>query len=245
MKRVIIFFGIAALGCFVAARSADQTLPTELQRAAKVTVSDHKGIIAYTTTWDSTAHGGPMHRTYHYTDAYVFKDERLIKARAMTKGDNGKIATQQELDTETLKIETEQGNGKVFAVPFDARHFSEYHYAKGACVGCGNGDTKITFSSLVKDAFHGDGSMIVDSSGHVKVLSYSPKVLPLHATTGVITAYRAEVLPGFWATVRSEERFTGHLGPFSGGAEIQSYSDHYHRFQSVEAALAALRSGAI
>ncbi|MDQ6827137.1 MAG: hypothetical protein M3Z14_08070 [Candidatus Eremiobacteraeota bacterium] len=243
MKTAVAFFCMFALCCVAIARSADSSVPTELRRAAQVAVRDHKGIIAFQTTWDSIAHGGPMRRAYRYKDAYVFQDERLIKARALAKGDNGTEANQEQLDAETRKIETEQGSGKVFAVPFDSRHFSEYAYAKDTCEQCASGDVKLTFSSPIKDQFHGNGSLIVNATDHVKLLIYSPNVLPKHASTGVITTYRAEVLPGYWATVRSEQRFTGHLGPFSGGAEVSSRSDHYHRYKSIAAALTALHSG--
>ncbi len=225
--------------------SEEAAVPSEVRHAAELSVQDHKGIIAYESVFDTTMHGGPLHRAYHYRNAYLYNDERLLKARALYKDDNGHIANPAELETETRKIESEQDSGKVFAVPFDARHFSEYRYQKGTCTGCLAGEEVFNFTSLVQDEFHGNGSMTLAGTGHVKTLTYVPRVLPPHASAARITVHRAQVLPGYWATVKSEGHYEGRYGFIHGSGDMQSRNEHYRRFNSVDAARAALDSGKV
>lgn len=223
--------------------SEKSAVPSAIRRAAELSVRDHEGIIGYQSAYDTSMHGGPLHRSYHYRNAYLYNDERLVKARALYKDDNGHIADAAQLEIETRKIESEQGSGRVFAVPFDARHFSEYRYQKAACAGCAAGQVAFTFTSLVPDQFHGNGSMTFDFLGHVTSLTYTPTVLPSHASKARITIYRGAVLPDYWATVRSEGHYQGRYGFIRGSADMQSRNEHFHRFSSVNAAVAALNSG--
>ncbi len=215
----------------------------EVRHAAELSVRDHKGIIGYESAFDTNMRGGPLHRSYHYRNAYLYNDERLVKARALYKDDNGHVADAAELNAETRKIESEQGSGKVFAVPFDARHFSEYRYEKGICAGCSADEVAFKFTSLVQDEFHGNGSMTLDGRGHVMNLTYVPSVLPPHASKARVTIYRGAVLPDYWATVKSEGHYEGRYGFVRGSADMQSRNEHFHRFSSVDAAVAALNSG--
>lgn len=242
---ILFMLPLSLLLCSAAGGSERPTVPSEVRHAAELSVRDHQGIIGYESAFDTNMHGGPLHRAYHYRNAYLYNDERLLKARALYKDDNGHIADAAQLQTETSKIESEQGSGKVFAVPFDARHFSEYRYEKGACSECAQGEVVFTFTSVVQDEFHGSGSMTFDAGGHVRLMTYVPSVLPPHASTARITVHRNEVLPGYWATVKSEGHYEGHFGLLHGGADMQSRNERFHRFSSVDAALSALNAGRI
>ncbi len=245
IARILLILAFPLLLSEATRGSEHPSVPFEVRHAAELSVHDHKGIIGYESAFDTNMHGGPLHRAYHYRNAYLYNDEHLLKARALYKDDNGQIADAAQLQTETTKIETEQGSGKVFAVPFDARHFSEYRYDRAECSGCAQGEVAFTFTSLVQDEFHGSGSMTLESGGHIRLLTYVPSVLPAHASAARITVHRSEVLPGYWATVKSEGHYEGRYGLIHGGADMQSRNEHFHRFSSVDTAVTALYSGKI
>lgn len=245
VPRALLALPFSLLLASTTTGSEPTAVPFQVRHAAELSVRDHTGIIGYESAFDTNMRGGPLHRAYHYRNAYLYNDERLVKARALYKDDNGHIADAAQLDAETRKIESEQGSGKVFAVPFDARHFSEYRYEKGACAGCAADEVAFTFTSLVRDEFHGNGSMTLDGRGHVVNLTYTPSVLPAHASKARITIYRGGVLPDYWATIRSEGHYEGRYGFVHGSADMQSRNEHFHRFSSVDAAVTALNGGKI
>jgi len=227
---------------------AAASVPAELVRAALVAENDHRGIIAYQVTWDSEARGGPMHQRFHYRNIYAYDGERFLAARAIEKMDNGHTAGAQELEAQTKKIAREEGRGATgFAVPFDSRHFNEYRYVALSCATCRSGETSIGFTSPLLDVNHGGGFMIVDRGSHVRHLQYTPNVMPsfgpIHAREAMYQIERAGVLPGFWATVKIENRFGGRYG-FIRGLVVQSVTfDRYRRFGNDAAAIAAIRFG--
>lgn len=226
-------------------------MPSELRKAAALAEGDHHGIIGYEISWDTEANGGPFHQRFHYLNAYVFDGERLLGARALEKVDNGHHAGQSELDAETKRIaQNEHAGGAGFAVPFDSRHFGEYHFTRTTCDAlCLDGDTIVAFASDIQDVNHGDGRMVIDRDGHVRRMEYVPKVKPafgrVHAKDALVAIERAAVLPGFWATVKIESRFSGRMGFITGSATQTTQYEHYRRFRTDDAALAALQSGTI
>jgi hypothetical protein len=240
-----LFFGLAGAGASAAAGP-----PPELRRAALVAEADHRGIVAFQIVWDTEARGGPFHQRFHYRNAYVYDGTRLVGARAIEKVDNGRTAGPADLEAETKRIlsQNQGSDGAGFAVPFDARHFDEYRFARAPCdVTCLEGDTTVSFVASIQDENHGDGRMIIDRDGHVRHLEYSPKVKPafgnIHAKDALVSIDRAAVLPGFWATTKIESRYSGHYGFITGDAHQTTRYERYRRFFTVVEALSALRTG--
>jgi len=150
---------------------------------------------------------------------------------------NGREAS--TADSEAVKQRLQSSTaGWGFSVPFDARHFSEYHYVLA-------GANTVRFTGVSRDVHHGDGSFSVNAAGDVVRMVYAPSVLPDHATSGTITTERAEVLPSFWATTIETQHYDGRYGPFRGTGDIVSRESHFVRFASRSAALSALERGAI
>lgn len=243
---------LALAAVFAITLAAAEGVPSELRRAAQVAQSDHQGIIAFQIIWDTEARGGPFHQTFHYRNAYVFDGERFVGARALEKVDNGKAADDAGLADETKRIAAnERAKGAVgFADPFDSRHFQEYRFNRAPCeASCLAGDTTVTFAAVVSDINHGDGRLVIDRDGHVRQMVYAPKVMPtfgrVKAHDAVISIERAAVLPGYWATVRTTAKYSGRYGFITGAATQTTRFDHYRRFRSVDAAVAALNSGQI
>jgi hypothetical protein len=123
--------------------------------------------------------------------------------------------------------------GQVFALPFDARHVSEYRYAASA-------PQTVTFTSTIHNGAHGNGTFAYDGDYHVAWYTYRPNVLPPHATWGSILDRCAQVLPDYWGVTRETQDYKGRFGPFSGQAlETVDFSG-YRRFPDLQSALDAL-----
>ncbi|MDP9017471.1 MAG: hypothetical protein M3N19_04025 [Candidatus Eremiobacteraeota bacterium] len=227
-------------------------MPANLRHAAAIAESDHRGIVGFQISWETEARGGLFHQRFHYRNAYVYEGEHLIGARALEKVDNGRVSSERDLEAETKRILDESAKPAApgFAVPFDVRHFEEYRYKTAPCDDyCLQSDERIAFAALIQDANHGDGLMTIDRDGHVRRLEYSPKVKPVfgpvRAREALISIDRGPVLPGYWATTKIESRFSGRYGFVTGAATQTTHYDHYRRFRTTDAALAALRSGEI
>lgn len=231
--------------------AAAESVPPEVRRAAQVAEADHQGIIGFQIIWDTEARGGPFHQTFHYRNAYVYDGERFVAARALEKVDNGKAADVAGLADETKHIaENERTKGAGFADPFDSRHFAEYRFSRTPCdPSCLAGDTTVAFTALVSDVNHGDGRLVIDRDGHVRQMTYAPKVMPafgrVKARDAAISIERAAVLPGYWATLRTTATYSGRYGFISGAATQTTRFCRFRRFRSVDAAIAALNSGQI
>ncbi|MDQ2873171.1 MAG: hypothetical protein M3R35_08605 [Candidatus Eremiobacteraeota bacterium] len=207
-------------------------VPAVVRRAAELAVRDRQGIVAYRIHRSSELRAGPYHRADDVDIAAAFDGRTLVKIRVLRDVTNGRAAN----DAAKTQLEGELQRGQsaaAFAVPFDSRHFGEYRYSIVDA-------RDVTFASLRHDAQHGDGALVFDPSGAVSKMVYSPQVLPRFATSAVITARRAQVLPGFWATIREEERYDGRYAFFRGSGTVTTVEDHFERFNSTAAAISAV-----
>jgi len=205
------------------------SVPAIVERAAQVAAADHKGIVTFQIEQTSRIDGGPIHRTDHAIILAAYEDEQLIRVRVVRLEENGK-----ELGAERMRaLENNlSAHSEGFAVPFDRAHFGEYTYEA-------DGST-VRFTSALRDARHGDGSFDVAADGHVTHLHYTPRVLPQFATAGTIDEDRAAVLPSFWATVRSQQHYTGRYFFIRGAADVQTTESHFAKHASRAEALAAV-----
>lgn len=204
-------------------------------RAAELATKDHQGVISLHLHQSSAIKGGPIHQSSQIELVGVFDDEKLVRVRVLSLVENGRAADRQTLDAKADEILKTENAGGGFAVPFDARHFSEYRYQVIT-------PTLVQFMSVVRDAEHGDGRFELSPSGQVTELQYIPDVLPKYASAGTVTQYRAEVLPGFWATVRGESQYTGHYGFISGSGDFGLTEDRFRRFTSLKEAIGAFEA---
>jgi hypothetical protein len=80
---------------------------------------------------------------------------------------------------------------------------------------------------------------------HVVKLTYTPNVLPPHATSGTITETSGVAWPDLWCVVRIDEIYRGHAFLFSGTGTFTAIFDHFRRLPSLAVGEAALRNGKI
>jgi len=111
----------------------------------------------------------------------------------------------------------------VFRPPYDPRYLRDYEYDVA-------GGRTVAFTSLVRDAAHGDGTFTYDAKGNVLTYSYVPNVLPKYSTSGSVSGSRSRVLNGYWATTAEHQEYSGHYSLFKGGATVEfTYYDFRRR----------------
>lgn len=208
------------------------SVPAIVERAAQIAANDHKGIVSFQIEQTSRIDGGPIHKTAHCVIVAAYDDEQLIRVRVIRYEENGKDAGADRM-REIEKQLSAHSDG--FAVPFDRAHFGEYAYEAPD-------DNTVRFTSALRDARHGGGSFQVAADGHVTHLQYAPNVLPQYANTGTVEEDRAQVLPGFWATVRSVQRYSGRYLLIRGSGEVTMTESHFTRYATRAEAIAAVGS---
>ncbi len=209
------------------------SVPAAVLLAASLAARDHIGIVGYRIQRTAQITAGAFHRHDEVALAVVFENDRLIRVRVLRDEVNGRAAddaAHRALERQLLAGSKTSG----FTVPFDARHFQEYSYKVQ-----GN---RVDFSSDMKDAQHANGYFELGVGGAVTQLQYVPHVLPPYATAGVVREERAEVLPHFWATIRSTQSYDGRYVIFRGRGEFVTVDSDFHRFSTVDAATAWLQA---
>ncbi len=162
----------------------------------------------------------------------VYDDGALVRVQVITYTIDGRPASAGDIST-VEQSWNHPNPADVFARPFDARNFDAYQYRSG-------GASTIDFTSSVRDAGHGNGSFTYDAQDNVISYTYQPNALPEHAHWGQITDRRAEVLPGYWASMEETQEYKGSIGPFAASGTIQIAYSAFRRFPDLQSALLTL-----
>ena len=211
-------------------------VPAIVVQAATVAQRDHEGAIVYRIHQSSAMDGGPLHRRADVVIAAAADGPDLVRVRVLryfADGAEQSDAKKRDLERQLLTGQAKGG----FAVPFDLRHTAEYEYAAEA--------RTVRFRSLRRDADHGDGAFLVDASGHVTLMRYVPDVFPKYVSRGTITDTRAEVLPGFWASIRNDQEYDGQYLFIKGHASVVTEMSGYRRYPSRAAAEAEVEAATL
>ena len=180
--------------------------------------------------------GGPLHKRVDVVIEAASDGRALVRVRVLRYAMDGK----EQGDDDKRKLEAQLLDGQSkggFAVPFDEAHTGEYAYAV-------SGST-VAFTSLRRDANHGDGTFVVDAAGHVTTITYVPNVYPRFVSSGSVTDERAEVMPGFWASTRSDAEFGGRYLFIKGRASVVTEMSGYRRYPTRAAAEAAVEAATL
>lgn len=206
-------------------------VPPSVLRAARLSAGDHSGIVGYRILQRTTIDGGPVQRREEVELATVFDGPTLVKIRVLRHVTNGSVANDADNSALASKLERAAGPDG-FAVPFDRQNLTAYTYAVDGAV--------VRFYGKKIDSAHPNGEFTVDPAGHVTEMTYAPRELPRYAKRGSITVWRAEVLPGFWASVHETQTYGGSLGFIKGSALVDVRQSHFRRYTTVRAAEAEL-----
>lgn len=203
--------------------------PRALVQVAQRYEQTSRGVVSFQMHRVFDVHGGFSQRHEDLVMNGVYDDGALVRVHVVRYAINGQPASASDISN----VEQSWNHPKpsdVFAPPFDSRNFDAYQYRS-------DGPSTIDFTSSVHDAGHGQGSFTYDDQANVVSYTYKPNVLPPHATSGLITDRRSEVLPGYWASTQETQEYKGSYGPFSAAGAIQiSYSD-FRRCPDLRSAL--------
>jgi hypothetical protein len=233
------------------------------QRAQATAASVPSIVLRASTTFDSTLHGvvgmqrhfstevrvGPVTHEEESDSGLLMQDGRFVEIayfRIVRDGHPFSPSQIQQRDDETNRA---WAAGKVFfKEPYDDRYIGDYSFElpQTSCSGCPPGTEAISFASTIHDAQHGSGTMYVDTSNGVVVkLSYTPYVLPSHASSGTVTETGGWGLPDLWYALRINGTYAGQMFLISGTGTFNGVFDNFRRFASLSAGEAALRDQTI
>ena len=206
--------------------------PPALEQVAQRYAETSHGVVSFQLHRTFDVHGGFSKRHEELVMNGVYDDGKLMKVRVVSYSIDGKPASTS--DVAGVEQSWNHPNpADVFAAPYDARNFAQYHYTSG-------GPSTIAFDSAVHDAGHGHGSFTYDSQGDVLSITYQPNALPPHASWGQISDVRSTVLADYWAATQETQQYRGTYGPFAASGTIQVSYSGFRRYSDLQSALQAL-----
>jgi hypothetical protein len=233
------------------------------QRAQATAASVPSIVLRASSTFDTTLHGVVGMQRHFSTEVKVgsithqeesdsgllMQDGRFVEIAYFRIVRDGRPFSSSQIQQRDDQTNQAWSAGKVFfKEPYDARYIGDYSFEppQTSCSGCPPGTEAIDFSSTIHDAQHGSGTMYVDASnGVVAKLSYTPYVLPSHASSGTVTETGGWGLPDLWYAVHINGTYAGHMFLISGTGTFNGVFDNFRRFASLSAGEAALRDQSI
>lgn len=242
----------ALVGLIAYAARADELSPTHpipdiVQRVATVYQAEVRGVVGMQRHFTTVIHAGPVHHTEHSDSGFLMRDGTFTRIKYYQIADDGQPFTAEQTAIRESQTNRDWSEGKIFfKEPYDERFLGDYQYEVAAtCPECSEGAVAVNFKSDVKDSQHGSGTMWVDGAGHVTKVVFSPNQMPPHANSGTVTETASEVMPGVWYVTQIQATYKGRLLLLTGSATFTATFDHFHRFERVGDADAALDNGSI
>jgi hypothetical protein len=229
--------------------AADQQVPSALQSAAAAYASEMRGVVGMQRHFVAVVKAGPMRHTETSDSGILFANGVFVAVEYYRVADDGKAFSAQQLDARTKQTNSAWSSGKVFfKEPYDPRYTADYTFGgAAACAGCAPSVVAVTFHSDLKDAQHGSGTLWIETATpqHVLATTYTPNALPPHATSGTVTERSTSPLAALWYVTRIDQAYDGREAILTGTGSFTGTFDHFRRFPSEAAGLAALNAGTI
>lgn len=122
-------------------------------------------------------------------------------------------------------------------IPITAAFAGDFRFAKPRAMG---DLIAVDFTTDVKDASHGDGTLFVRKNGQLDHIVFVPSIQPDHTTGMTIQIEYGAVAPDRWDVVKIERTFIGHRGILSGRVNSTSTYEQYQVHASEAAAIASV-----
>ncbi|MBC5809039.1 MAG: hypothetical protein ACR2KS_11730 [Candidatus Eremiobacter antarcticus] len=234
-----------------AASSADQpvagAVPAIVRRAAEVDAAALRGFIGMQRHFSTDVHVGPVRHTEQSESGVLINDGAYVKIKYYKITQDGKAFSQSKLEERESQTNRDWAAGKIFfKEPYDKRFMGDYRFAEEPCNGCAPGTVAVAFTSDVKDAQHGNGTMwIASPSARVEKLTYVPNAFPPHASSGNVTETSGTAMPDLWYVTKIESTYKGHAFIVSGSGTFLGTFDHFKHFSTAAEGEAALAAGSI
>ncbi|MFN2450586.1 MAG: hypothetical protein ABR508_12490 [Candidatus Baltobacteraceae bacterium] len=241
--------GLAFLSAAVMGSAAPAGPPPIVQRASQAYAAQMRGIVGMQRHFTTSVRGGPVQHGEQSDSGQLMQDGRFVKIAYYRIARDGKAFSATQLTDRNTQTNKDWAQGKVFfKEPYDPQYIGDYSFGapQPACSSCPAGTVGVPFTSAVHDAQHGNGTVYIDrAKAHVIKLTYTPNVLPPHASSGTITELGGQALPGLWYVVHIDEIYRGHAFLFSGMGTFTGTFDHFRRFSNLAAGQSALQNASI
>ncbi len=224
------------------AGSSEDEPPAVVRRAVSEYATQNRGNLAFTRHLTFTMRVGPMNKLVTNEVGILMRDGAYVKTKYYSGQTNGQADSDSDLRKQEQHANDELAAGRgFFKRPIDPRYVEDYKFEATTCDDCRHDSEAVRFTSLVRDAQHGDGTVVFDkTSGKTYSIDYDMNRAPDHASSGHAVETYGDATTGLWTCLKAEETYKGHLG-FIGGAASLSYSyDHFRRFAQADAAVAAI-----
>ncbi|HET6275948.1 MAG TPA: hypothetical protein VFE16_08490 [Candidatus Cybelea sp.] len=225
--------------------SADATLvPSVVLRASAVFDMQMRGVVGMQRHFTTQINAGPLTHSEQSESGQIVLDGRFVKIAYYHIERDGHALSASQIQQRNDETNANWSAGKVFfKEPYDSRYLSDYSFVQqAACAACSTGTLGVSFASTIHDSQHGSGVMYVDStSAHVVKLTYTPYVLPPHASAGSVTETGGQALPDLWCVMRIDETYEGHAFMIRGSGTFAGVFDNFRRYLSLSAAEADLQ----
>jgi hypothetical protein len=203
--------------------------PPALELVAQRFAETSRGVVSFHLHRVFDVHAGPLSRHEDLVMEGIYSDGAIAKVRISSYTIDGKAADASTASALEQAYEHPKAED-LFNAPFDQRYLGAYRYQNA-------GPQKIAFTSSMRDAAHGGGTLSYDSANNVLSYTYHPNALPPHASFGEITDRRAEVAPGYWAVTQEEQQYKGRYGFFAGAGTVEVTYTNFRRFPDLQSAL--------
>lgn len=231
-------FAVTTAAAVVSQSRAGSGIPDAVERAASVNATMLSGILVEQRHVDLTASAGPAHYTEQNDAVILIEDGQYTHVRYLRIVQNGKTLSNDQVAQREAQNNDDLEHGKsFFKQPFDSRYLQDYTFTEAQCT-CGPHAHQIAFHSEVRDDQHGDGTMTIDTSTwRIMSLTYTPDVMPPHASSGTTVELFGEAVPGVWTVVGIDHSYSGHVAFIHGSGTMTERNDHFQRFGNPVAAM--------
>jgi len=229
-------------------RSRAAAVPPIVERTAAAYAAEVRGIVGMQRHFITRIKGGPISHTEESDSGFLMHDGSFVRIKYCRVTDDGRAFDAGQLERRDSQTNRDWADGRIFfKEPYDPRYMADYDFEPPqACAGCAAGTVAVNFSSGIRDAQHGSGTMWIDAvNARVARLTYVPNALPPHATSGSVTEFDGPGLPDLWYVTRIESAYRGHIFILTGSGTFIGTFDHFRRFSALTEAEAALQSGTI
>jgi len=241
------FASLLVLALAACASQAAETPAAIVERAVVAYTSEVHGAIGMMRHFSTSIQAGPVRHSETSESGVLLTDGAFTKIKYYQVTQDRKAFDATKLAQRDSQTNADWAAGKIFfKEPYDRRFSEDYQFAlAAACADCPAGTVAVTFTSALRDAQHGKGTMWIDSaSARVVKLTYSPNAFPPHANSGTVTETSSES-SGIWYVTRIDESYRGHELILTGTGTFTGTFDHFRRFPSVTEGGAALGNGTI
>lgn len=247
MAIVCLMLLLVGAGASRADQPAESAVPSIVKRAAEANAAGLRGFIGMQRHFSTDVHGGPVHHSEQSESGVLINDGAYVKIKYYKITQDGADFSQSKLDDRDSQTNRDWSAGKVFfKEPYDQRFLADYRFVEQACTGCAAGTVTVAFTSDIKDAQHGNGTMwIASSSARVERLTYVPNEFPPHASSGTVTESSGPATANLWYVTKIDSTYKGHVLIVSGSGTFTGSFDHFRRFSTAAEGEAALASGSI